>query len=56
MNNFTKEELEEIKDMIEISSCEYGRESTRSISFLLPLFYKIQFRIDHYCEPEKTKG
>lgn len=52
MNDFTKEELQEISDLIHFDIAEYGQQSSKSVNILIPLACKIQSMIDNYCEHE----
>jgi hypothetical protein len=50
MNDLTKEELMEIKDLIEFDISNYGELSIKSINILIPMYNKIQNMIDNYCD------
>jgi hypothetical protein len=50
MNDLTKEELLEIKDLIGFDISNYGDLSSKSINILIPMHKKIQSLIDNYCD------
>ena len=56
MNDFTKEELEELKDLTEFEISEYGQQSSKSINLLIPMFNKLHTLIVNYCYHKNTRN